>query len=66
MEFGISWERDFPNGEVSEDVQMYIDSVKKAGAEPVLLTQVTSEQEAMDLLKTVDAVILTGGKTWVA
>ena len=62
VKIGISWERDFPNGEVSEDVQMYIDSVKKAGAEPVLLTQVTSEQEAMDLLKTVDAVILTGGE----
>ena len=44
---------------------MYIDSVKKAGAEPVLLTQVTSEQEAMDLLKTVDAVILTGGEDMI-
>lgn len=59
---GISWEREFPDGKVSEDVQMYIDSVKKAGAEPVLLPQVKNKKDAEKVLKTVDAVILTGGE----
>lgn len=59
---GISWEREFPNGEVSEDVQVYIDSIKEAGAEPVLLPQIKNKKEAKKVLKTVDAVILTGGE----
>ncbi len=58
---GISWERDFPDG-ISEDVQMYVDSVKRAGAEPVLLPQIKNAEEAKEVLKTVDAVILTGGE----
>lgn len=62
VKIGISWERDFPNGKISEDVQMYIDSIKKVGAEPVLLTQIKTEEEALEILKTVDAVILTGGE----
>lgn len=61
VKIGISWERDFPNG-ISEDVQMYVDSVKKAGAVPVLLPQVKNEKDAENVLKTVDAVILTGGE----
>ena len=62
VKVGISWERVFPNGVVSEDVQMYIDSVKMAGAEPVLLPQIKTEEDALNALKTVDAVILTGGE----
>lgn len=62
VKIGISWEREFPKNEVPEDTQVYIDSVKRAGAIPVLLPQISNEQEALDALKTVDAVILTGGE----
>lgn len=62
VKIGISWEREFPKNEVPEDTQVYIDSVKRAGATPVLLPQISNEQEALNALKTVDAVILTGGE----
>ena len=62
VKIGISWEREFLNGEVSEDVQVYIDSVKEAGAEPILLPQIKNRKDAEKVLKTVDAVILTGGE----
>nr|WP_307775163.1 gamma-glutamyl-gamma-aminobutyrate hydrolase family protein [uncultured Cetobacterium sp.] len=62
VKIGISWERIFPSNEIPEDTQVYIDSIKKVGAIPILLPQIHNEQEAMNALKTVDAVILTGGE----
>lgn len=62
VKIGISWEREFPKNEVPEDVQVYIDSIKRAHAIPVLLPRITNEQEALNALKTVDALVLTGGE----
>ena len=62
VKIGISWEREFEQNKTPEDSQVYIDSVKAVGAIPVLLPQITNEQEALNALKTVDAVILTGGE----
>lgn len=62
VRIGISWERVFPNNELSEDVQAYVDSVKKVGAIPVLLPQVTNEEDAYKALAMVDALIMTGGE----
>ena len=56
---GIAWlDEDMP----SEDTQAYIDSIKKAGGEPVLLPKVENIEEAKETLKTVGAVIMTGGQ----
>lgn len=62
VKIGISWERVFPNNELSEDVQAYIDSVKKVGAVPVLLPQIKNEEDAYKALEMVDALIMTGGE----
>lgn len=62
VKIGISWEREFKQNETPEDTQVYIDSVKAVGAIPILLPQITNEQEALSALKTVDAIILTGGE----
>lgn len=61
VKVGISWDRDY-EGEIPEDTVAYIVSVKKAGATPILLPQLKTEEDAMKALKTVDAVILTGGE----
>lgn len=62
IKIGISWERDFTMDNIPEDPQAYIDAVKKSGAEPVLLPQLRSEEDALNALKLVDAIILTGGE----
>lgn len=62
VKIGLSWEREFPEDDVPEDTQAYIDAVKAVGAIPVLLSEVTNEKEAKEALKSVDALILTGGE----
>lgn len=59
VRIGISWEKEYEEGKLPEN---YMVSVKKAGGVPVLLPQIKTEQEALEALKTVDAVILTGGE----
>lgn len=55
---GISWSSD----EIDEDTQTYADAVEQAGGEPVFLPCVTSDEEAMTALTTVDCLIMTGGE----
>ena len=59
VKVGISWEKDYDNGILPEN---YIVSVKRAGGIPILLPQIKTEEDALNALKTVDAVILTGGE----
>lgn len=54
---GISWAAK----EVDPDIQLYADAVIKAGGEPVFLPICHNEKEAREVLKKVDALILTGG-----
>lgn len=61
VKIGISWESNFENGEISEDLQVYIDSVKMIGAKPILLNNVNDEKEAKKALENVEALIMTGG-----
>lgn len=61
VKVGISWDRDYGK-DIPEDTIAYIESVKKAGGVPVLLPQLKTEEDAVKALKTVDAVILTGGE----
>ena len=59
VKVGISWKKQIDAGESPEN---YIVSVKKAGGIPVILPQIKTEEDALNALKTVDAVILTGGE----
>lgn len=61
VKVGISWDRNYGK-EIPEDTLAYMVSIKKAGATPVLLPQLKTEEDAINALKTVDAVILTGGE----
>lgn len=61
VKIGISWSRDLTD-EIPANTLAYINSVKKVGAEPVLLPQIKTEEDAVKALKTVDAVIFTGGE----
>lgn len=40
---------------------LYVESVKKAGGQPILLPTVTALEEAQEILDLVDALIFTGG-----
>lgn len=60
VKVGLSWDMDYDK-EIPEDTVAYIESVRKAGGEPVLLPKLTDEKQAMEELKKVDAVILIGG-----
>ncbi|WP_157143435.1 gamma-glutamyl-gamma-aminobutyrate hydrolase family protein [Brachyspira pilosicoli] len=62
IKIGISWEREFPLTDIPEDTQVYIDSIKKVGAEPVLLPQVKNEEDALNAINMVDALVMTGGE----
>lgn len=59
---GIAWVDDLTGDDITEDVQAYINSVIKAGGEPVMLPRVENEEEAMKALEEVGAIIMTGGE----
>lgn len=62
VKIGISWDRDYEKNIIPEDTQVYIDAVKKTGAIPILLPQIRTVEDANNSLKTVDAIIMTGGE----
>ncbi|MFK4784794.1 gamma-glutamyl-gamma-aminobutyrate hydrolase family protein [Fusobacterium sp. MFO224] len=59
---GIAWIEDFTNEKYSEDFQVYIDGVEKAGGAAVILPRVKNEAGAKEVLATVDGLIMTGGE----
>lgn len=62
VKVGISWQEDIDAEEHGEDLMAYINTVEKAGGEPVLLPLVTNEDEAKAELEKVDCLIMTGGE----
>lgn len=58
---GIAWSGDYAPDAIPKNTQYYIDAVRKAGGEPVLLDQAESEQQARLILKDVDGLIVPGG-----
>ncbi len=48
--------------EMGEDLQAYVDVVEQAGATPVVLPLVTTEEEAEAAIEDIDALIMTGGE----
>jgi putative glutamine amidotransferase len=59
---GISWCEDINQEEHGEDLQAYINTVEKAGGEPVLLDLVTDQESAKAELAKCDVLIMTGGE----
>lgn len=59
---GISWCEDPTPEEHGEDLQAYINTVEKAGGEPVLLPLVKDQEEAKKELEKVDVLIMSGGE----
>lgn len=59
---GISWMEDPATDEHSEDLQVYIDAVKKSGGEPELLELIENEDQAKEVVDSVEAIIMTGGE----
>lgn len=59
---GISWQEDIDQEEHGEDLMAYINTVEKAGGEPVLLPLVETQDEAKAELEKVDCLIMTGGE----
>lgn len=55
---GVSWAAD----DISEDIQAYLDAVEKAGGEAVYLPQIETEEDAIEALSGVDALVMTGGE----
>ena len=62
VRIGVSWSMDYASAMEDEDVNAYMTSIEKAGAEAVYLDQITDIESAKQVLATVDAVILTGGE----
>lgn len=58
IKVGISWSKDDYDVEKSN----YCNAVIKAGGEPVYLDQFTSQEDAAEALKGVDALVMTGGE----
>lgn len=59
---GLSWLEDIEQEEHGEDLQAYINTVEKAGGEPVLLPLVKNQEEAKEQLAKVDVLVMTGGE----
>lgn len=59
---GISWCEDIDQDEYGEDLEAYIDVVKMAKGNPILLPLFKTEGEVDEWLDTIDVLILTGGE----
>lgn len=59
VEIGISY---MDAEEMGEDLQAYVDVVEQAGAVPVVLPLVATEEEAEEAIDEIDALIVTGGE----
>jgi putative glutamine amidotransferase len=59
---GISWCEDIDADEHSEDLQVYINAVEQAGGDPVLLPLIEDEDQADEVLDTIDGLVMTGGE----
>lgn len=62
VKVGISWQEDINTDEHGEDLMAYVNSVEKAGGEPVLLDLVKDQEGAKAELEKVDCLIMTGGE----
>ena len=62
VKVGISWQEDIDAEEHGEDLMAYINTVEKAGGEPVLLDLVKDQEGAKAELEKVDCLIMTGGE----
>lgn len=62
VKVGISWQEDINADEHGEDLMAYINTVEKAGGEPVLLDLVKDQEGAKAELAKVDCLVLTGGE----
>ena len=62
VKVGISWQEDIDAKEHGEDLMAYINTVEKAGGEPVLLDLVKDQEGAKAELAKVDCLIMTGGE----
>lgn len=62
VKVGISWQEDINTDEHGEDLMAYVNTVEKAGGEPVLLDLVTDQESAKAELAKVDCLIMTGGE----
>lgn len=58
---GISWL--LPQNEIATDKRSiaYIESIKRANGEPIYLPLINSEEQANELLKDLDGLLMTGG-----
>lgn len=59
---GISWAMDDESAAEDEDIQTYIQAVEISGGEPVYLEQVTDKESALEVLDTVDCIVMAGGE----
>lgn len=62
VKVGISWQEDINTDEHGEDLMAYVNTVEKAGGEPVLLDLVKDQEGAKAELSKVDCLIMTGGE----
>ena len=62
VKVGISWQEDINTDEHGEDLMAYVNTVEKAGGEPVLLDLVKDQEGAKAELEKVDCLIMTGGE----
>ncbi len=62
VKVGISWQEDINQDEHGEDLMAYINTVEKAGGEPVLLDLVKDQEGAKAELEKVDVLVMTGGE----
>ena len=57
---GISWKRD----DIGSDYQGFAEAFERNGALAVFLPQVTSAQQAREVLGQLDGIFMTGGEDW--
>ena len=62
VKVGISWSQDVDPDDLPESYQAFTTAIELAGAEAVILPQITNAEEAEAALATVDALVMTGGE----
>lgn len=62
VKVGITWAMEAEDAKEDEDIQAYVEAIKKSGGEPVLMKQATDKESALKAIEEVDCIVLAGGE----
>ena len=62
VKVGVSWLGSVEETESNKDIKPFMEAIELAGGEPIYLNQIHNEEEAIQELSRIDALVMSGGE----